>query len=352
MSGTAFRPRTASPRSLESVLTTMQRSGDRSILVRGRPDVGPAKDLLAALAAIPEERVWLEKQRSERTRRAYRKDVAEFLAAVGVKTPEDFRRVKLSAVLAWQRQMEDVKLSARTVRRRLSALSSLFTHLAQKGLVDGNPVREATRPKVNRKKGVTPAFSKKQARALLDAPDPSTVQGLRDRAILAVGLQVGCRRSEIAHLTVASLHMDNGFASLRVLLKGGEEISVAINPQVQQRIQAYLDAAGHVADRDGPLFRPLRDNGDGQERRRHLHPDVIDRILKKWARKALRVPQGKTVEFSAHSMRATFITTALENGAALEDVQRDVGHADPSTTKLYDRRGHNVEKSASFFANY
>ena len=53
-----------------------------------------------------------------------------------------------------------------------------------------------------------------------------------------------------------------------------------------------------------------------------------------------------------HSMRATFITTALDNGASLEDVQSAAGHADPSTTKLYDRRGYNPEKSASFFANY
>jgi hypothetical protein len=51
-------------------------------------------------------------------------------------------------------------------------------------------------------------------------------------------------------------------------------------------------------------------------------------------------------------MRATFITTALDNGASLEDVQRAAGHADPSTTKLCDRRGYNPEKSASFFANY
>src|SRR5712691_5386897 len=56
--------------------------------------------------------------------------------------------------------------------------------------------------------------------------------------------------------------------------------------------------------------------------------------------------------YSAHSMRATFITTALDNGASLEDVQSAAGHADPSTTKLYDRRGYNPEKSASFFANY
>jgi integrase/recombinase XerD len=51
-------------------------------------------------------------------------------------------------------------------------------------------------------------------------------------------------------------------------------------------------------------------------------------------------------------MRATFITTALENGAKLEDVQKAAGHRDPSKTKLYDRRGYNPEKTASFFAIY
>ena len=55
---------------------------------------------------------------------------------------------------------------------------------------------------------------------------------------------------------------------------------------------------------------------------------------------------------SAHSMRAAFITTALENGAQLEDVQKAAGHRDPGTTKLYDRRGYNPEKAASFFATY
>jgi integrase/recombinase XerD len=61
---------------------------------------------------------------------------------------------------------------------------------------------------------------------------------------------------------------------------------------------------------------------------------------------------GLSRGYSAHSMRATFITTALENGATLDDVQRAAGHSEPSTTKLYDRRGYNPEKSASFFATY
>jgi hypothetical protein len=65
-----------------------------------------------------------------------------------------------------------------------------------------------------------------------------------------------------------------------------------------------------------------------------------------------RVDDCRTDGYRAHSMRATFITTALNKGASLEDVKWDVGHADPSTTKLYDRRGHNPEKSASFFADH
>jgi integrase/recombinase XerD len=64
---------------------------------------------------------------------------------------------------------------------------------------------------------------------------------------------------------------------------------------------------------------------------------------------AARIGLGRG--YSAHSMRA-FITTALENGAQLEDVQKAAGHRDPSTTKLYDRRGYNPEKAASFFATY
>ncbi len=82
--------------------------------------------------------------------------------------------------------------------------------------------------------------------------------------------------------------------------------------------------------------------------RRHLEPDMIDKVVRKWTAKRL----GHTRGFSAHSMRATFITRALENGCSLERVQRDVGHAHPSTTQIYDHRGDNPEEAATFFANY
>jgi integrase/recombinase XerD len=85
------------------------------------------------------------------------------------------------------------------------------------------------------------------------------------------------------------------------------------------------------------LFRPFRNNGKRQDERRSISPEMVDRIVR---------------AYSAHSMRATFITAALENGAMLEDVQKAAGHRHPSTTKLYDQRGYNPEKAASFFATY
>ena len=76
-------------------------------------------------------------------------------------------------------------------------------------------------------------------------------------------------------------------------------------------------------------------------------PNAIDRVVRKHAT-ALHLHRG----YSGHSMRATFITTTLENGAQLEDVQKAGGHLDPGTTKLYDRLGYNSERAASFFATY
>ena len=113
------------------------------------------------------------------------------------------------------------------------------------------------------------------------------------------------------------------------------------------RQHQQLEAAGRVGDVDGPLFRPLKHNGKRRDLRRGMDPDAIDRVVRKYV-SAFGLDRG----YSAHSMRATFITTALENGAQLEDVQKAAGHRDPGTTKLYDRRGYNPEKAASFFATY
>jgi len=303
---------------------------------------------VAALADIPEEDIWLAKQKSKRTRRAYKQDVQHFMRTLTIRSYDELRKVDHRAVIAWERIVREIDgAAASTVRRRLAALSSLFKHLVRYGYAEKNPVSEVERPAINRREGSTLAFSQADARKLLDRPDEKTLEGLRDRAILAVGLQVGLRRAEIASLTVEDLHQNRGYDSLRITRKGGRHDALAVHPNTAKRIKAYMEAAGHADDHEGPLFRPLSHNRKKQEPRRHMHPDAIDRVLRKYA-KAIGIERG----YSAHSMRATFITTALENGCSLEDVQRAADHSEPGTTKLYDRRGYNPEKSASFFATY
>ena len=128
--------------------------------------------------------------------------------------------------------------AASTIRRQLAALSSLCKHLVRHGHAAKNPVTEVERPALNRDEGSTLAFSKAQARKLLDAPAEDMIAGLRDRAILSVGLQVGLRRAEIAALKVGDLHQNRGYDSLRVSRKGGRHDALAINSQTAARIRA------------------------------------------------------------------------------------------------------------------
>ncbi|MCC6497545.1 MAG: tyrosine-type recombinase/integrase [Propionibacteriaceae bacterium] len=299
------------------------------------------------LAELPEEEIWLQSQQSPQTRRAYRNDVREFVEYLRIGSAAELHQVDRAHILAWQRHLDRAGAKPSTVRRKLAALSSLYAHLVDRHVVGANPVRDVGRPRINRKTGSTPAFSREQARALLDAPDATAIEGLRDRALLAVGLQVGLRRSSIVRLAVRDFHQNAGYDCLRMRLKGGVEHVVAVHPNVAQRIREYLQADARLEDLDSPLFCPTPRGSQGQTLRRHMEAGQVDRIVKKWAR-AIGAGHG----YSAHSMRATFITTALANGASLEDVQEAAGHADPDTTKLYDRRGYNPEKSASFFAVY
>ena len=312
------------------------------------------------LADIPEEELWLQNHRSPHTRRAYREDVRHFMRTFHIESREELRTASRASVIAWVRTMEQDGEMPRTVCRRLAALSSLFNHLVEQQLVATNPVHKVKRPSVKQETGVTAAFDRTQAKKLMDAPEGNSLEALRDRAILSLLLQAGPRRAEIAKMRVKDLHINKGYPSLRSVRKGGIQHSVTLHTQTAQRIKDYLNAAGHGEELEGPLFRAVRPNWKtkrAQEQRqqdqkpneaRLLDPDTIDRILRKYVKQALELPRG----FSAHSCRATFATTALENKCPLEDVQRTLGHADSRTTKLYDKRGDDPERSATFFANY
>jgi integrase/recombinase XerD len=301
---------------------------------------------IAELASIPEEEIWLSKQKSAGTRRAYRLDVQHFMRTLAITTPVELRQADHKAVIAWERFMRETEhAAAATIRRRLAALSSLYKHLVRHDHAARNPVGEVERPAINRDAGSFLAFAKAQARKLLDLPREDTIAGLRDRAILSVGLQVGLQRVEIAALTVGDLHQNSGYdLLLRVLRKGGRRDATGGQPAdrgATARLPRCRRAhGGHrrtpvppaQAQRQAPGQAPTHGPGRNRSRR----PEI--------RRRALARPRLLDAR--------TFITTALENRAQPEDMQKAAGHRDSRTTKLYDRRGYNPEKAASFFATY
>jgi len=292
------------------------------------------------LAAVPPELEWFANIDNPKTRRAYKIAIEDFTSFMGIRLPEAMRTVTRAHVLAWRKKLETQESSQATIRRKLSALSSLYDYLCEHNAVTHNPVKGVKRPKSNSNEGTTPAIGDAEARALLDKPDADTVKGKRDRAILATLLYHGIRREELCTLRVKDLENRQGVAYLRIFGKGSKIRFLPAHPVAQRLIQEYLDHAGHGEDADDPLFRPVRNNRT-KELDKALHPNAVyENIVRKYG------------GIGVHSLRATAATNALDHEADIAKVQEWLGHANISTTRLYDRRKSRPGDSPTFRVKY
>ena len=295
------------------------------------------------LSQMPPELEWFANIRNPRTRKGYYFDVKDFMSFVGIKQPEEFRIVARAHVIAWRDTLERSELAPASIRRKLSALSSLFDYLCDKNAVTHNPVNGVARPKADSNQGKTPAISDKQARTLLDAPPLDTLKGLRDRAILATFLFHGIRCDELCKLTIGDIQSRRGVLYLKVHGKGSKTRYIPAHSTAIERISAYLEQSGHDDDIKAPLFLPVRNNVT-KELYKHLSGTAIyTNVVKHYAKR-----EGINVTgFCPHSLRATAATNALEHGADIARVQELLGHADISTTRIYDHRRSRPEDSAT-----
>jgi len=317
---------------------------DGSLQVAGERRLTAAE--FQGLAEVPAAAEWFANLDNPRTRRAYQGDIEDFNSFIGISSPNQFRAVTRAHVLAWRRQLEQRGLAGATIRRKLAALASLFDHLLDANAVaGGNPVHGVKRPRIETSEGKTPALGDHQAKALLDAPDPSTVKGLRDRAILAVLLYHGLRREEAARLLVQDILERRGIKHLRVHGKGGKLRYLPLHPVALDRIHTYLEASGHYQeDSAAPLFVPLR----GRKTGAGVSAEGIYALVGKYARAAGIEVAGLGV----HGLRATAATNALEHEADIAKVQQWLGHANISTTRIYDRRASRPEDSPTYKVRY
>jgi integrase/recombinase XerD len=307
------------------------------------------------LADVPPELEWLANITNLKTRRAYKRDVEEFSAFTGLRAPSELRTVARAHVIAWRKHLEARELESSSIRRKLSALSSLFDYLCERNAVAGNPVDGVKRPMANNNEGSTPALGDAQARRLLEAPAPDTLKGVRDRAILATLLYHGIRREELYHLRLRDIQSRQGVMHFRIKGKRDKIRFIPVHPMALRLIGAYLEAGKHGGavshERlDSPLFRPVTNNRTGTLDK-HLDPGSIYRnIVMKYA-KATGI-SGEAIGICVHSMRATAATNALSNEADIAKVQEWLGHANVSTTRLYDRRKSKPEDSPTFHVKY
>ena len=301
------------------------------------------------LAQVPPEVEWFANIQNPRTQRAYQNDLKDFTVFVGIQQVEEFRMVTRAHVIAWRDDLKKRDLSPTTIRRKLSALTSIFNYLCDKNCVTHNPVKGVARPKEQANEGKTPALSTDQARVLLDAPPADTLKGKRDRAILATLLYHGLRREELCDLKVRDVQTRRGIQHFRIHGKGDKIRFIPIHQNAIAALHVYLEAAGHGEDRASPLFRPVKNNTTTKGLDKPLSPDAVyQRIVIHYAKKAGIHFDG----LSPHALRATAATTALDKGADIAKVQDWLGHANVSTTRLYDKRQNRPEESPTYKVEY
>lgn len=298
------------------------------------------------LSNVRSENVWLANFSSQNTKDAYQRSVASFIATLGIKSPDELYDVKQAHVLAWRASLETAGLSQATIANRLSALSSLYKHLTDEQLTPNNPVAGVRRPKTGNAgigSGKSPTLSKRQVRMMLDAPDISTIQGLRDRALLHIYFYVGARCSEHANLKVKDFGYDAEFPILDLTIKGNKSNTVAINLECAKTIREYLDQSEHGIDPNAYIFQPIKNGKPNTP----LSRVQLYKLFNLCARKA-----GIEVHAYPHMARATMITAAFEVGCSGEAIQRTVGHSSITTTEGYNHTATKHRESASLKVGY
>ncbi|GIG87597.1 tyrosine-type recombinase/integrase [Plantactinospora endophytica] len=293
---------------------------------------------------------WLRNRRlSEHTRAAYRRDIAGWLAWCADRGLDPLGATFLH-VNTYARDLESSvdprsgrPLTPATVARKLSALSSWFTFLGKLGAVPTNPVSGADRPRVDRDHSATVGLTSEEVDALLAAAEADTgPNALRNRVVLALLADLGLRVGELVALDLADLGQERGHRSVRFVGKGGRARRRALTPSSAYAVDAYLAARAIVAGRPvEQLTGALLVTATGNRLDRH----AVFRLVRRLARVA-GIPAWERL--SPHSLRHAFATSARAEGVPLEDVQDAMGHADPRTTRRYDRDRHNLDRDPAY----
>jgi site-specific recombinase XerD len=258
---------------------------------------------------------------SEHSKRAYSKALTDFFAW---RTENGNPPVNKATV---QQYKQSLTGSPASINLRMSAIRKLATEAADNGILEQSIANGIGRVKGVSSHGVRAGnwLTKQQAQELLLTPDTGTLKGLRDRAILAVMIGAGLRRSEVAKLTFDHIQQRDGrWVIVDLTGKGNRVRSVPIPSWVK----VALDEWTQTAEIDGGMIFHAIHKGDFIT---HvgITPQAVRDVVKLYGA-MIGLP-----ELAAHDVRRTFAKLAHKGGAALEQIQLSLGHASLKTTERY-----------------
>ncbi|KON92617.1 site-specific tyrosine recombinase XerD [Rossellomorea marisflavi] len=265
----------------------------------------------------------VEKGLSKNTIDSYKRDLKSYsLYIKNVEGMEGWNEVSRVNIVQFLGHLGDQGKSSKTVARHVASIRSFHQFLLREKAVEQDPTVHLETPRTERK--LPKILSLSEVEALLEAPDASTPLGMRDKAMLELLYATGIRVSELIGMKLDDLHLNMGF--IRCIGKGNKERIIPIGQTAMNVLGDYLEHSRlklrSGRERDDHLF--LNHHGRGMSRQGF------------WKNlKALQKKANIEKELTPHTLRHSFATHLLENGADLRAVQEMLGHADISTTQIY-----------------
>lgn len=264
-----------------------------------------------------------EKRFSEHTLSAYNNDLIQFSEYIkDTYGLTSFTEVGHLCIRGWVVHLMDEKISARSINRKLSCLTSFYKFLRKRGFMQNNPMLKVIAPKVGKR---LPHYVSEQSMELLkdDVVYKPNYSGTRDKCIMELFYGTGIRQSELIHLKLSDI--DHSARTIKVLGKGNKERIVPLHPALYDLINDY------IIERNTTFYNSKENSFVFlTEKGQCLYPKLVYNIVKRNLSAVTTIEQR-----SPHVLRHTFATHLSNQGADIKAVKELLGHASLSATQIY-----------------